>query len=108
MLTGKYRRGEPAPPGSRLAREPELRDDALFDTIEALARFAAERGIELLDVALGGLAAQPGVATVIAGATSVRQVERNAAAVRWRPTEADRAELDRISPTRRPVRLDER
>jgi len=106
MLTGKYRRGEQAPPGSRLAREPELRDDALFDTIEALDRFAGERGVELLEIALGGLAAQPGVACLIAGATSVQQIERNAAAVGWRPTEADRAELDRISPACRPVRLD--
>jgi aryl-alcohol dehydrogenase-like predicted oxidoreductase len=99
LLTGKYRRGEPAPAGSRLAawgRESELTDET-FDVVEALAGFAAARGVELLDVAIGGLAARPAVASVIAGATSGDQVRRNVAAGAWRPSEDDRAELAAIT-----------
>ena len=99
LLTGKYRRGEPAPPGSRIAawgRESLLTDD-IFDEIEGLAAFAHSRGIELLDVAIGGLAAQPAVASVIAGATSKAQVEANAAAAQWQPTLEDLAELDELT-----------
>jgi aryl-alcohol dehydrogenase-like predicted oxidoreductase len=55
----------------------------------------------VLDVAMGGLAAQPAVASVIAGATSVAQIERNAKAVAWQPTADDRRALDEIAPTRR-------
>jgi aryl-alcohol dehydrogenase-like predicted oxidoreductase len=58
--------------------------------------FADERGVELLDVAIGGLAAQPQVASVIAGATSAAQVERNARAVAWTPGAEDLVELDAI------------
>jgi aryl-alcohol dehydrogenase-like predicted oxidoreductase len=99
LLTGKYRRGEPPPPGSRLAvwgRESVL-TDATFDVLEELEAFAAHRSITLLDVAIGGLAAQPPVASVIAGATSREQVAANVRAGDWRPTDDDRAELDRIT-----------
>lgn len=91
LLTGKYRRGEPAPAGSRLARA-ELSShltDTVFDTVEALSAFAADRGITLLDIAIGGLAAMPSVASVIAGATKVSQIEANVAAGQWRPTAED-------------------
>jgi aryl-alcohol dehydrogenase-like predicted oxidoreductase len=104
LLTGKYRRGEPAPEGSRLkawGREDQLTDDR-FDVVEKLEAFAAERGIGLLDVAIGGLAAQPAVASVIAGATSPAQVKANVAAGAWRPTDEERATLDEL--TRRPRR----
>jgi aryl-alcohol dehydrogenase-like predicted oxidoreductase len=102
LLTGKYHRGEPPPPGSRLAGRGHVADDATFDQIEALSEFAAARGLELIDVAIGGLAAQPMVASVIAGATTPEQVRRNAQAGRWVPTAEDRAELDAIVPP--PVR----
>lgn len=104
QLTGKYRRGEPVPAGSRVEAwglEGEL-TDLRFDVIEALEAFAAERGIGLLDVAIGGLAAQPAVASVIAGATSAQQVAANVAAAAWRPTTEDLARLDRLAPTRHP------
>jgi aryl-alcohol dehydrogenase-like predicted oxidoreductase len=52
----------------------------------------------MLDVAIAGLAAQPMVASVIAGATKPEQVRTNAAAARWKPTEQDLAELDEIMP----------
>lgn len=65
LLTGKYRRGESAPEGSRLARVEQSSHltDTAFDTVEALSVFAADRGITLLDVAIGGLAAMPGCET---------------------------------------------
>jgi aryl-alcohol dehydrogenase-like predicted oxidoreductase len=101
LLTGKYRRGEPPPPGTRLAgnreRAAELITDANLDIVEALERFARERGVGLIDVAIGGLAAQPQVVSVIAGATSVEQVVANARAGRWVPTAEDLAEIDRIT-----------
>jgi aryl-alcohol dehydrogenase-like predicted oxidoreductase len=101
LLTGKYRRGEQAPKGTRLAERPQIADDETFDRLETAERFASERGIELLDVAIAGLAAQPMVASVIAGATKPEQVRANAAAMRWSPTDEDLRELDRIFPTPR-------
>ena len=91
LLTGKYRRGESAPEGSRLSRAGQSSHltDTAFDTVEALSAFAAERGISLLDIAIGGLAAMPGVASVIAGATKVSQIEANVAAGQWQPTPED-------------------
>jgi aryl-alcohol dehydrogenase-like predicted oxidoreductase len=99
LLSGKYRRGEPAPEGSRIkewGRESALTDET-FDVLEALEAFAAQRGITLLDVAIGGLAAQPAVASVIAGATSRDQVQRNVAAGEWQPSTAELGELDKIT-----------
>nr|MDT0667215.1 aldo/keto reductase [Micromonospora sp. DSM 115978] len=84
-LTGKYRRGEPPAAGSRLSSRPDVLTDALFDQLEDLEAVARERGRTLLDVAIGGLAAQPGVASVIAGATTPEQVRANAAAGQWQP-----------------------
>jgi aryl-alcohol dehydrogenase-like predicted oxidoreductase len=97
LLTGKYRRGEPAPEGSRLAGRDTIGSDEEWDRIEALSRFAAERGIELIDVAIGGLAARPAVASVIAGATRPEQAGRNARAGLWVPTAEELAEIDRIT-----------
>ena len=89
LLTGKYRRGESAPLGTRLVRQSEVLEHADFDTVEALQSFADERGITMLHLAIGGLAAQPTVGSVIAGATSVDQVRQNVAAGLWVPTAAD-------------------
>ncbi|HEY1594616.1 MAG TPA: aldo/keto reductase [Thermoleophilaceae bacterium] len=101
LLTGKYRRGEDAPEGTRLHGRPEIADDDTFARLEAGERFARERGVELLDVAIAGLAAQPMVTSVIAGATKPEQVRANAAALRWTPSDADLQELDSIFPTPR-------
>jgi aryl-alcohol dehydrogenase-like predicted oxidoreductase len=100
LLSGKYRRGQPGPAGTRLAGG-EAGSDAQFDVVEALGAFAAERGIGLLDVAIAGLAAQPAVASVIAGATKPEQVRANVAALDWQPSAADLEELDRIAPSAR-------
>lgn len=99
LLTGKYRRGEAAPAGTRLANPAQSARlaNAPWDTIEALAAFAAERGVTMVDVAIGWLAAQPTVASVIAGATTPEQVRTNVAAAAWRPTPEDLAALDAIT-----------
>ena len=100
LLTGKYRRGEPPAEGTRLAASPrasEVLTDRNFDVVEAIERFAAERGVTPAAVALGWLASQPDVASVIAGATSAEQVVENVAATAWHPTDDDLTELDRIT-----------
>ncbi|MCW2525145.1 MAG: aldo/keto reductase [Pseudonocardiales bacterium] len=101
LLSGKYRRGEAVPAGSRLeawGMQSKLTDVA-FDRIEALEGFAKERGITILDVAMGGLAARPAVGSVIAGATSPEQVRANAEAGLWEPSAADAAALEDITST---------
>jgi aryl-alcohol dehydrogenase-like predicted oxidoreductase len=98
LLTGKYRRGEDPPPGTRLVDCPRQPDDAMFDRLEAFARFAAERRVEPVEVAIGWLAARPAVASVIAGATRPEQVRANARGARWQPSQPDLDELGRIFP----------
>jgi len=96
LLSGKYRRGEQPPPGSRLSwRRGWLTDEAL-DRVEALTEYGAERGLTLLQVAVGALAALPAVGSVICGAMTPEQVTANAAAADWIPSPADLAELDAI------------
>jgi aryl-alcohol dehydrogenase-like predicted oxidoreductase len=96
LLTGKYRRSEPAPSGSRLeGRDEELTEQA-YERVEALEGFAEERGVTLLEVAVGGLAAQPAVASVIAGATKPEQARANAAAGAWEPSAEDLETLAQI------------
>jgi aryl-alcohol dehydrogenase-like predicted oxidoreductase len=98
LLTGKYHRGEEAPYGSRARSGPApWLESADWDRIEALTAYAEARDVSLLDVAIAGLAAQPAVSSVIAGATSGDQVRANAAAVRWEPSAADLAELDEVT-----------
>jgi aryl-alcohol dehydrogenase-like predicted oxidoreductase len=100
MLTGKYRRGQPPPPGSRLAIASYAAqlDQTRFDVVEALERFAEQRGISLLQVAIGSLLGRPQVGSVIAGATRPEQVVANVNAASWIATQDDWAELDRIAP----------
>ena len=104
MLTGKYRRGEEPPAGTRIASAPEDRraralSDRNFDLVEALDAFATERGHTLLELAMSWLAGLPRMASVIAGATSPDQVRANASAAGWPLTAEDRAEIDRITLT---------
>ncbi|MCU1593660.1 MAG: pgfS, partial [Frankiales bacterium] len=91
LLTGKYKRGEEVPAGSRVAAwgMQATLTERTFDKLEALEAFGKERGHSLLDVAMSGLAARPTVASVIAGATSAEQVRQNVAAGSWVPTAED-------------------
>ena len=98
LLTGKVRRGQEAPSGTRLAGRPGYVTDDKLDRVEALIRWAQAQGVSILDVAIGGLAAIDGCSSVIAGAMSPEQVKANAAAGDWIPTPEQRAELDSIVP----------
>ncbi|MEP9382587.1 aldo/keto reductase [Nocardioides cheoyonin] len=98
LLTGKYKRGQAAPEGTRGASGPApWLESADWDRIDAVEKYAAARGLTPLDVAIAGLAAQPAVASVISGATRGEQVTANAAALRWHPSESDLEELDEIT-----------
>ncbi|WHT19574.1 aldo/keto reductase [Crossiella sp. CA-258035] len=98
LLTGKYDRDTKPPEGSRLAGRERLLADAPWDRIDRLRRFAEERDLSMVELAIGWLAAQPAVASVIAGATSAEQVTQNASAAEWAPTAADLTEIDAICP----------
>jgi aryl-alcohol dehydrogenase-like predicted oxidoreductase len=98
MLTGKVRRGQDVPAGTRIASRSHLVTDAKLDQVEALIAWGEQRGAGLLDIAIGGLAALPGCSSVIAGAMSPEQVKANAAAGEWEPTAAELAEIDKIVP----------
>ncbi|WP_082156184.1 aldo/keto reductase [Cellulomonas sp. A375-1] len=98
LLTGKYQRGQGAPDGTRLARLPERLARADFDRIDALVALAHEWGVDLPTVALGGLAAQPGVASVIAGARTPAQLRANVASILWEPDLAQLAAIDEVAP----------
>ena len=96
LLTGKYRRGEPGPSGARLSDRDEVASEAQFALVESLQSFADERQVTLVEVAIGALLAREVVSSVIAGATKPEQVQANAAAAAWTPSDADRAELERL------------
>jgi aryl-alcohol dehydrogenase-like predicted oxidoreductase len=98
LLTGKVRRDQGPPPGSRLASREGYITDEKLDRVEALIAWAETQGVTILDVAVGGLAAQPGCASVIAGAMTAEQVKANAAAGDWIPTQDQLAEIDKITP----------
>src|ERR1700722_7026343 len=98
LLTGKVQRGQAPPPGSRLASRESYITEPKLDRVEALTRWAAEHGVSLLDVAIGGLAAQPGCASVIAGATSRDRMKATAAGAAWTPPQDALNELDRLVP----------
>jgi aryl-alcohol dehydrogenase-like predicted oxidoreductase len=102
LLTGKYRRGQPAPAGTRLAMNPGWNERFLTDPnaarAEALAAFAESRGHTLLELAFSWLLRHRAVASVIAGATSPEQVRANVAAPGWKLTAEDLARVDAIAP----------
>jgi aryl-alcohol dehydrogenase-like predicted oxidoreductase len=96
LLTGKYRRGEERPQGTRLSGRDEVFTEETFDQLEAVEAYAAEQGVSMLHVAIGGLLAQPAVSSVIAGATKPEQVRANIAAAEWEPSPADVAAVDSL------------
>jgi aryl-alcohol dehydrogenase-like predicted oxidoreductase len=98
LLTGKYKRGKKAPKGTRLGDSEALRDGTLtnanFDKLAVLEEFSRERSHSLIELALGWLASQPHVSTVIAGATKPTQVVENVAAGDWQLSPTELAELN--------------
>lgn len=98
LLTGKVRRGKPVPEGTRLAGRAGYVTEDKLDKVEALIAWGAAHGVSILEIAIGGLAAQPGCTSVIAGATSAEQVRANAAAGEWEPTPDELDEIDKIVP----------
>ena len=98
LLSGKYRRGHPAPQGSRLAGGRYAADlnEQNLAIVESLIEFAAHRGHTLLELAISWLLMRPAVASVIAGATTPEQVRANAVAADWRLSPADLAEIDTL------------
>ena len=101
LLTGKYRRGEPPPEGARLAdgrSGQRWLTDRNFDAVEPLETFAREAGHSLLDLAIGWLATQPHVGSVIAGATKPDQVGANVTGGAWVLSADELARVDEIAP----------
>ena len=101
LLTGKYRRGAPLPPGSRLAKNPRHADEFITERnwriVGELAAFAARRGRSMLELAFGWLLRDGVVASVIAGATTPEQVEQNVGAAGCKLSAEELAEIDRIT-----------
>jgi aryl-alcohol dehydrogenase-like predicted oxidoreductase len=100
MLTGKYQRGQKPPEGTRLNRWGDraagFLTDEMFDKVDALTDWTSQRGRTVLELAFAWLEANPIIASVIAGATKVEQLEANVAASRWELTPDEVAEVDRI------------
>jgi aryl-alcohol dehydrogenase-like predicted oxidoreductase len=101
LLTGKYQRDQAAPDDTRFSRVPRLRDRYVTPRNEAIVEnlhaFAQARGHSMLELAFSWLAGRPQVASVIAGATRVEQVEQNAKAIGWHLSAEDKAEIDRMT-----------
>jgi len=101
LLTGKYKKGKAAPSDTRFGKVARLRDRYVTpkneEIVEKLQAFAQARGHTMLELAFSWLAARPQVASVIAGATRVEQVEQNVKAIAWNMTAAETTEIDKIT-----------
>ncbi|MBI3944170.1 MAG: aldo/keto reductase [Chloroflexi bacterium] len=99
FLTGKYKRGEPAPAGSRGENNPYVQrymTDANYDKIERLTAWAEQRSHTMGDLAHAWLLGHPEVSSVISGATKVSQVQSNAQAAGWMLTPAELEETNAV------------
>ncbi|WP_280385438.1 aldo/keto reductase [Nocardia wallacei] len=100
-LTGKIRRGQPLPEGSRLHKTadagPPVDDDLLYDVVDVLDEIAAETGRTVPQIALNWLLSRPTVATVLVGARNEEQLRQNLGAVGWQLTADQIARLDKAS-----------
>jgi aryl-alcohol dehydrogenase-like predicted oxidoreductase len=99
LLTGKYRKGQPLPQGTRITdggRFSRFLTEERLERVESLARFAESGGHNLLELAFSWLLARKPVTSVIAGATSPAQVKSNAGAAGWKLTADELAEVDRL------------
>ncbi|MEU6565016.1 aldo/keto reductase [Nocardia nova] len=100
-LTGRVRRGQPLPEGSRLHRTaaagPPVRDELLYDVVDVLDEIAAETGKSVPQIALNWLLSRPTVTTVIVGARNEEQLRQNLGAVGWQLDAGQLARLDKVS-----------
>lgn len=96
LLTGKYRKGQAHPEGTRIKEDSKALSEENLNKVEALIQFAESRGYTLLDLAFSWLLEQPSVTSVIAGATKPEQIAANVAAANWTLTPEDEAEVDKI------------
>ncbi|MCB0024056.1 MAG: aldo/keto reductase, partial [Caldilinea sp.] len=99
FLTGKYKRGEGAPAGSRGESSPYVQaymTDANFDKLEALEAWSAARSRTLGELAHAWLLAQPQVSSVISGATKLAHVQSNVTGANWALTAEELAEVNAI------------
>jgi aryl-alcohol dehydrogenase-like predicted oxidoreductase len=101
LLSGKYRRGEPAPAGSRLAGEwdepPVYDEDKLYDTVDVLVEIAESRGASPARVALAWLLGRPGITSVIVGARTDEQLADNLAAAELTLSPEEMSRLEQVS-----------
>lgn len=101
LLTGKYRKGEAPPDDTRFGKVQRFRDRYVTprneEIVEKLQAFAQARGHTMLELAFSWLAARPQVASVIAGATRVEQVEQNVKAIAWNLSADEMKEIDGIT-----------
>ncbi len=107
-LTGKIRRGQPWPEGSRLhdtaSFGPPVDDDKLYDIVDVLDELAAETGKTIPQIAINWLLQRPTVSSVIIGARNEEQLRQNLGAVGWSLTPDQIARLDKASRRRPPTR----
>lgn len=99
FLTGKYRRDQPAPAGSRGEFSDYIKgymNEANYDKIEKLEAWASEHGHTLGDLAQSWLLAQPAVCSVISGATKLEQIQANVRAVEWQLTQDELDEANTL------------
>ena len=101
LLTGKYQRNAPLPAGARMTREKRQADrwisDRNWSTVERISAFCQARGHTLLELAMSWLAHRPRVVSIIAGATKPEQIDANVKAASWALSEAEMAEVDKIT-----------
>lgn len=108
FLTGKYRRGEALPAGSRLANAtpfesaPVADREQAFDTLDVMARIANERDVSVAQVALNWLLNKPGVTSLVIGATRASQLADNLHAVQWKLNAEELTQLNAVSERERP------
>ena len=101
LLTGKYKRGQPLPAGTRFARaalfEHRYMNEQNWERVERLEAFAQKHGRSMVELAFSWLAARPTVSSVIAGAMSPQQIEANIAATGWSLSAEEIAEIDALT-----------
>ena len=100
LLSGKYRKGQPLPAGSRFAKwrgGGTFASDNRYAIVEKLEDYGSSRGRSVLDLAIGWLAARPAVTSVIAGVTRPEQLAQNVAAGSWEPSPEQLAEIRAIA-----------